>query len=267
MTRSNYATESSSLSLYMRVLQRSSSGLPKSRVIELHKRMREGDVKARNELIESNLRLAFHLALKFWRRNGDLPVEDFVNEANTGLTRAMNTYDPATGAAISTYATFWIHKHLRDFAERTRTLVRVPRYIREKVTEQEACATESAPEWKTTAQEQAAKVLRSTTVSLSDAYDSLEEEIAACQERFTEGEAVSSLDRKKDINVLYAVLDALDPALRDVLERKFGLNGYDASTLNEIAKVYGKSKEWARKRVDEALRLIRKRFLAIRARK
>src|SRR5215210_6234145 len=92
--------------------------------IDLSKRAKVGDKRARQRLIEKNLRLVVSVAKKY--RGMGLPFEDLIQEGNIGLMKAVEKYDPERGFRFSTYATWWIRQAVgRVVADKGRT-IRVP---------------------------------------------------------------------------------------------------------------------------------------------
>ena len=99
--------------------------------IDLSKRAKAGDKKARQRLIEKNLRLVISVAKKY--RGMGLPFEDLIQEGNIGLMKAVEKYDPDRGWRFSTYATWWVRQAVqRSVADKGRT-IRVPVHMGEKI--------------------------------------------------------------------------------------------------------------------------------------
>jgi RNA polymerase primary sigma factor len=96
---------------------------------DLALRVAEGDAAARDHMIRANLRLVVRVARFFLGRGVEL--EDLIQSGNMGLLTAVRRFDPAAGTRLSTYATYWIKRHIIRFIQETRDVIRVPAYAQE----------------------------------------------------------------------------------------------------------------------------------------
>lgn len=118
-----------SLTMYMKEVKGSGLKLLKSdEECQLGKRIKEGDVEARNELVEKNLRLVINIAKRY--NSADLTKEDLIQEGNLGLIKAAEYFDPELGYKFSTYATWWIRQSITR-AIFNSGMIRMPVYLRE----------------------------------------------------------------------------------------------------------------------------------------
>ena len=99
--------------------------------LDLGGRAKGGDERARNELIEKNLRLVVSVAKKY--RGYGLPFEDLIQEGNIGLMKAVERFDPARGHRFSTCATMWIREALQTAVVDKGHTIRVPVYMSRRI--------------------------------------------------------------------------------------------------------------------------------------
>ena len=99
--------------------------------VELSRRARAGDERARKKLVEKNLRLVVHVTKRY--RGSGLPFEDLIQEGNLGLIRAVDKFDPEKGNRFSTYATWWIRQAVGRAVSDKRRTIRLPVHMGEKI--------------------------------------------------------------------------------------------------------------------------------------
>jgi len=112
--------------LYLRDVQRTPL-LTAEAERELALRIEQGDMAARNKMIESNLRLVIKIAKRY--NNRGLPFLDLIEEGNLGLMRAVEGFDPAMGTRFSTYASYWIKQSIKRALINCAKTVRIPAYM------------------------------------------------------------------------------------------------------------------------------------------
>lgn len=108
---------------YLRQMQ-DYAPMPREREVELGRRARAGDQEALDELVRANLRFAISEAKRF--QNRGLPLEDLIQEANAGLVRAAQKFDPEAGNKFITYAVWWVRQSIRKALTEQSHAVRLP---------------------------------------------------------------------------------------------------------------------------------------------
>lgn len=101
--------------------------LTREEEVELAKQIEAGDMDARDELVEANLRLVISIAIKF--QGSNVPLEDLIQEGNLGLIRAADKFDYRKGFKFSTYAIWWIKQAIMRALENFSRSIRLPSYI------------------------------------------------------------------------------------------------------------------------------------------
>ena len=234
----------------------------------------EARERARSELIRANLRFAFSVAKQY--QNRGVPLGDLVSEANAGLVRAADKYDPDVGVNFISYAVWWIRQALHSAVQRQGRTVQVPlnraadlsRVSRAQEVLRQKLSREPYEEEIATVADLSLDVTRGL-VALLQPVRSLDEPTVAGDQGRTLGETLV-LDRGEDEDQLPGgvesdsrreaiarALEVLSPRDRRVLILYFGLEGSRPMTLQEIARELGVTRERVRQLRDRALKRLR----------
>jgi len=266
------APEQSSLDIYMQQI----SDIPLLTVqdeIDLAARIAKGDTEAREIMITSNLRLVVKIAQEY--SNLGLSVLDLINEGNMGLMKAVERFDPSKGGKLSTYASWWIKQGIkRALANQSKT-IRLPVHMVDRVTLiRKTAAKLSENLGREPSNEEIAETLNlpATRVShlrnVSTKPASLDSPINE-EDGSTLGEVVpdeksvdpyESLKSKSLIGDVNLVLSMLEPREADIIRLRFGLDGRDPLTLEQVGEQIGITRERVRQLQDQALRDLRKKM-------
>jgi len=239
---------------------------------ELAAKIKKGDAKARERMINANLRLVVTIAHDY--ANLGLPLLDLISEGNIGLTKAVERFDPGKGAKLSTYAAWWIKQSIkRALANQSKT-IRLPVHLVDKIAKVRRVSLQMSDELGREPTEDelgdelgiaSEKVARlkilgirpaSLDAPLVDDDDSAEfGALVGDEDAQTPFELLRDKNLRGEVDGLIAVLDDRE---KKIISQRFGLDGGQPKTLEDVSKDFGVTRERIRQLQNIALAKLRR---------
>lgn len=246
--------ESGALSMYLRDIEKIPL-LDRDEEFDLALKAKNGDSKARERLVNGNLRFVVSIAKQF--QNRGLPLIDLISEGNIGLLTAIDKFEPEKGYHFISYAVWWIRQSiLKAIGEKSR-MIRLPmnksadliqvlhaKSEIEKVGSDDATIEQIAEQCGMEAQDVLELMQMSREVSSLDAPVNREEDTSFGDFIESDGprpeEIVMDKNMKESVN---RILETLPEKEREIIKLRFGLDNQDAMSLKEVGEIYNLTKE------------------------
>jgi len=237
---------------------------------ELAKRASEGDLQAKQRLVEANLKLVVSIAKRYMKSG--VPFSDLIQDGNIGLMKAVDAFDYRLGFRFSTYAVAWIRQAITRSIERQCRSIRVPSYVLQDIRKlnRVGCAMMNDLGREPTVQDLAertglspskvAELLAAaeSVVSLDETVD--DEQTTDLVERLVDSSCPSPefcALQGENRSVVHGLLCELSPSEKMIIEKRFGLEGGATSTLQEIGQQLQLTRERVRQLEVRALKKLR----------
>lgn len=245
--------------------------------VRLGRLVQQGDVKARNSMITSNLRLVIKVARDY--RTRGVPMLDLIEEGNLGLIHAVNKFDPERGFRFSTYATWWIRQGIEHAVMNQSRLVRLPfhvikdlnqvlkvkKQLQEKAHGQAVAVKDIAKELDIDEDKVRSMLVVAEGISISDLNvknkDSEKNvsllDLLADEKTPTLEEQFGNTEIEK---LLRSWIDSLNERQKIIVIHRFGINDNDIKTLEEIGEMLHLTRERVRQ-LQKTVLISLKKFL------
>lgn len=241
--------------------------------IDLAQRVKKGDAKARARMIKANLRLVVKIARDY--EHFGLPLLDVINEGNLGLMKAVERFDPKKGAKLSTYAALWIKQSIRRALSNQSRTIRLPVHMADQVHKLKRVnfkLTETLGREPNDAElaegldispAKAAQLRKlgvrpaSLDAPIGDEADSRFSDIIEDETAATPFERLLTKSARQEIR---QHVKHLDPREAEILVLRYGLDGQEPRTLEQVGERFKVTRERIRQIQETALDKLRRRL-------
>jgi RNA polymerase primary sigma factor len=239
--------------------------------LKLAKQIKRGDHKARQRMIQSNLRLVISIAKRY--SYFGVPISDLIEEGNVGLMKAVSKFNHKKGFRFSTYAAWWIKQYiLRAIANQAKT-VRIPVYLTETMNRYKKIHQHLAQKLgKKPSAEEMSKHMKLSIEKIhqiqhlvSAQESSLdapigEDEESQVADLIEDGSSASPRDTLSNLlrdEKVREVIKKLNPREQEILHARYGINNTTALTLQQLAKKFRITRERVRQIEESAIHKLR----------
>ncbi|MGA2604682.1 MAG: RNA polymerase sigma factor RpoD/SigA [Verrucomicrobiia bacterium] len=275
MVTDQYNDSSDTIQLYMREIGRTPL-LTRAEEIKLAARVKRGDKRAREQMIKANLRLVVKISYDY--ANLGMPLLDVINEGNIGLMKAVERFNPKKGAKLSTYAALWIKQSIRRALSNQSKTIRLPVHVVDKVHRLHRASVELTetlgrePNDAELAERLGiapARVAQLRTFGVSpvsldapigDDDDNRFSDIVEDEGALTPYELLRVKTMRQEIR---EHIKSLTPREAKIITMRFGLDGKQPRTLDEVGKKFKVTRERIRQIQQLALGKLRRRVDAL----
>lgn len=262
-------TSNSSLRIYLNEIAQTDLLTPEEER-DLADRISRGDEAARSHMIKANLRLVVKIAQDY--SNYGMPLADLISEGNIGLMKAVERFDPDKGAKLSTYAAWWIKQAIkRSLANQSKT-IRLPVHMIDKIskvrkisvalteslgrepTDEELSEETGIPRKKLALLRRASQRPTSLDAPVNDGEQINYGDLIGDEKAINPHDALSDKNLHGELDDLLEVLDERESR---IIDARFGLNGVQPKTLEEVGREFGVTRERIRQLQSLALKKMR----------